>query len=326
MRVVIFTILLMSLTCAVTAKEIVLDSYSPAADTGISLFPYVFGSKSEVILQQSDDTREALVELDEVAIAQWFVSPGHYKVTKLRFFNRYYGSKTVAVWLDDGGAPSAPGGEYGSRNYTFTGTAWDWDNPIDMTSLNIELYFGVKFWAGIKSSPGRDPNIGLDNTNPDRGHSRDIGDGWEWRPGQDIMLRVYLNDDWDPPYVANQDPSPGETGVPYSADIVYHVKDDDAGIRSGSVTSDTLVVTDDTNGVVTGNYTANYTDLNDVVVTFDPDNNFSEGAVITVTVGPTGHEIKDAVGNVMDTETWNFTVTTAGVESVSVGEIKATWK
>ena len=326
MRLVIYATLLVMLTGAVSATEIVLDSCYEETMSGVSLFPHVFGGKSEIILQQSDDTREGEIDMDEVAIAQWFVSPAHCRVTKIVFFNRYYGTKTVAVWLDSGGAPSYPGGEYGNVSRTFTGENWMWDNPVHMVDLDIELYFGVKFWAGIHASPGRDPYIGIDKTNPDKGHARNIGSGWQWYGGQDIMVRVYLNDDWDPPYINGRDPASGATGVPYDSNIVYHVKDDDAGIKSGSVTSDTLVVTDDSKGVVTGDYSANYTDLSDITVTFDPHNDFAENAVITVTVSPVGHEIEDAVGNVMPTDSWSFTVTSAGIESASLGEIKANWK
>lgn len=326
MRIVILTILLASLTCTVTAKEIVLDSCSAVPEPGISLFPHVFGGKSETMLQQSDNTREALIELDEVAVAQWFISPIHCRVTGIEFFNRYYGTKNIAVWLDDGGAPSFPGGEFGNVSHTFTGNTWAWDDSLDTIGSTVELYFGEKFWVGIKSTPGRDPNIGLDNTNPDRGYARDSGNGWQWLPGQDLMVRVYLNDDWDPPYIDNRDPAPGETGVPYGANIKYHIKDDDAGVEYGSITSDTVVVTSSINGVLTGHYSVNYSDLHDVAVTFNPDSSFEENDVITVTVGPAGHAIKDALGNVMTTETWDFTVTSAGVESTSLGEIKATWK
>jgi hypothetical protein len=53
---------------------------------------------------------------------------------------------------------------------------------------------------------------------------------------------------------------------------------------------------------------------------------FANGSTVTVTVSPSGNAILDDLGNVMAEDSWSFEVIPAGVESASLGGIKATSK
>lgn len=138
------------------------------------------------------------------------------------------------------------------------------------------------------------------------------------------MARVFVDDtvsDGDPPYVEQQDPADGDTGVSPDADIVWHVNDD-IGIPLGDWESyvDFTVATARTD--VPGSITVTGTDPGyDLTFTFDPDDALPYGATVDVTV-----DAEDTFGNVMAQETWSFTVENdpeANVTPASVGVIKA---
>ncbi|MCP4229428.1 MAG: Ig-like domain-containing protein, partial [bacterium] len=151
-----------------------------------------------------------------------------------------------------------------------------------------------------------------------------------WYGNYDLMVRVKINDDMDGPYASGRDPADGATGVPVDSDIVFHIEDDDIGVDVSTINTDSVLVDMDVpvkgKIEVTGSITIDDTDPNDVIVTFDPDYDFEEGAWVTVTVSPSGNEILDDLGNVMAEDSWEFFVFMAGVDSASLGEIKAAFK
>jgi hypothetical protein len=137
------------------------------------------------------------------------------------------------------------------------------------------------------------------------------------------MVRAIVNDDMDGPYAADQDPADGASGVPVDSDILFDIEDADVGVDSSTIDGSSVVVTDDTKAAIPGSIGIDDSNPNDVHVTFDPDSDFTEGVTVTVTVSPSGNEITDALGNQMAEDSWSFTVEASGVESVSLGEVKA---
>ena len=125
--------------------------------------------------------------------------------------------------------------------------------------------------------------------------------------------------DTDAPYVDSSDPGDGDTGVDPNTDIDINLVDDGFGIDVSTL--DVQVSYDgktQINGDLTGD---NVVDFLDMDLTFDPDDPLPENTEITVTIWA-----EDLLGN-DDTTTWTFeTGDLVGIKSVSIGELKATFK
>ncbi|MCP4229310.1 MAG: Ig-like domain-containing protein [bacterium] len=281
--------------------------------------------RGEQILQMSDDSIDDFDSLHNFGIAQWFEAPIDCHVVGASFFYRLEGTKDVAVWDNAAGSPDLPGALSGSVSYYFPNSNWVWSDYIDLTGLGLTVNAGDKFWVGIDYSPGY-PHVGLDTNNPDYGHARTLnGTTWSFLPPYDLMVRVKINDDMDGPYANDQHPADGDTGVAVDADIFFDIEDTDAGVDSSTITTDSVVVTDNTKVIISGTLTIDDGNPYITHVTFDPDSDFTEGSVVTVTVSPSGNEMTDMLGNVMAEDSWSFTVFMTGVDSASLGEIKATF-
>ncbi|RLC42321.1 MAG: hypothetical protein DRH49_04020 [Candidatus Coatesbacteria bacterium] len=138
------------------------------------------------------------------------------------------------------------------------------------------------------------------------------------------MLRVFINDDMDPPYADGFDPADGDT-VPPDTNIVFHAKDDDVGVDSDTINTDSVVVT------VGGEPVPGSLDVSgdesDYTVTFDPDSDFTQGDTVIVTLSPEGNEITDLLGNPMETVEYSFNIGSyAVIVNSSIGVIKAEYK
>ena len=130
-----------------------------------------------------------------------------------------------------------------------------------------------------------------------------VGGSWSAYHGMfgAALVRVFIDDDMDPPYVDEQDPADGGAGAP-DTEIVFHCKDDDKGVDSDTID---FTAEDDTRAEVSGSLDVDDSDPNDVVCTFTPDSDLAEGT-ITCTVAGT---LADGLGNEMgDDDVWSFSV------------------
>ena len=254
--------------------------------------------RTEHILQQSDDTMELSWSMDYWAWAQWFDAPADCHVVGASFYTNGSGTKNVAVWDD---SSDLPGTLLGSESYAFSGS-WAWSPYVDLTGEGITFSNGDKFWVGFVYGAGSYPYMGLDTTAPNHGIAYFSGGSWIYISSWDLMVRVKIDDDFDPPYVDSQNPADGGWGTP-DTDIVFHCKDDDKGVNSGTID---FSADDGTKGDVSGSLDIDDSDPNDVVCTFTPDSDLPEGETITCTVPGT---LADDLGNEMgDDAVWSFGV------------------
>lgn len=181
---------------------------------------------------------------------------------------------------------------------------------------------------------------------PEDGNSGAPDDsGWMWFGGStwvdysdygygSMMIRGLVNDDMDPPYVDGQDPADGSDIEPDLDEIVFHAKDDDIGVDTGTID---FTVTDESKknsqsndlddientGVVPGDLNINDSDPNDIICTFDVDDgyDFTIGQTITCTVAS---GLADQLGNTMDSDVeWEYTVVPfESIQTTSLGNIK----
>jgi hypothetical protein len=287
-------------------------------------FPVIAG-REEQILQQSDDTADFLWSTDNWAWAQWFDAPADCYILSASFYVDENGTKYVGVWdNDDGGTYDLPGTLLGSVSHNFDyGGSPTWSDYVDLTDLGITLTGGERFWVGVVYAAGDNPYMGLDTTNPDHGAGYQTdGFTWQFSSSFDLMVRVKIDDDMDPPYVDEQDPAPDRTGgADPGTDIVFHCKDDDKGVDPGTIG---FTADDGTKADVSGTLDIDDADLNAVICTFTPDSDLPEGATITCTVDG---ELADGLGNEMGSDAvWSFTVGYVNVDEASLGEIKATYR
>lgn len=269
-------------------------------------------------LQQSDDDMNTFWGPTNRGAAEWFEAPAAGHVVKASFYVRHDGTKNIGVWSNLPGSPDLPGKFYGSASASFTGNTWHWSPYSDVTDIGATVENGEKFWVGIMPSEGVTPLFGVDLTDPDVGYAVFDG-GWSWVANGDLMVRVILDDDMDPPYIDEQDPADGEL-VPPDAIITFRCKDVDNGLDVSTVD----FAVEDGDGVeVSGVLDIDDADPNDVMCTFTPYDDLPKGT-ITCTVAGT---LADGLGNEMGAdEVWSFTVGYANVENSSLGEIKATYR
>ncbi|MCK4594790.1 Ig-like domain-containing protein, partial [bacterium] len=135
-----------------------------------------------------------------------------------------------------------------------------------------------------------------------------------------------------PPYVDGMDPDDGEVQVPLDSTIVFHCKDDDSGVdvttidfiaQDSSLTGGRALGIGSPNRVIDGNLDIDDEDINDVVCTFTPTDEFYEADTITCTVDG---DLADMKGNLLgDDWVWTFYTYDPefAVEETTWGAIKA---
>jgi hypothetical protein len=213
---------------------------------------------------------------------------------------------------------------------TFWQGAVGGDTWIEFT-LSNPAYIG----SGTHFFPMSDDNIeGLDNAPQDNQGPGPAGSAW-WYFGDNswydetyfgaMCIRVIVNDDVAGPYADQLDPAPGAT-VPPNTDISLHIKDDDIGVDSSTITADSVAITVG-GSPVAGTLNVDDSNINDVLVTFYPDADFNEGDTVVVTLSPSGFEIKDLLTNVMEEDSYEFYIGPyANIQPTSLGVIKASYK
>lgn len=136
----------------------------------------------------------------------------------------------------------------------------------------------------------------------------------------DAIERIIYGEssDTDPPYVYYQLPAEGATEVNPVTNIKVRMKDDGYGIDESTFE---MTVTAGGNPVAGDISEENQSNFLDYRIVFDPDDPLPTETQVTVSV-----EADDLVGNHMEDE-WSFTTASnPGIESVSLGEIKAVFK
>lgn len=107
--------------------------------------------------------------------------------------------------------------------------------------------------------------------------------------------------DGTPPYTEEHDPAPSATNVPIDTNITVHVKD------NFMVNSSTIVMTME-GEPVTPEIILVDSLMNDFKVVYDPQENFSYGQVVDVTI-----DASDLAGNAMTTDAYSFTTVVEGL-------------
>jgi len=331
MRYFLLTLLVFALVVPAFAKEIVLlpDEVGNASGASSMLgdLAPVFGGKGETIIGPfGNESMGYHYSSSTSDLGCDYIAPADCYIMEIGYI--FGSSGTVgnpfvaAIWSSDGGSSPLPDTELGNIACNVTVlSAWD---DFEITSMGLTLDNGDDFFAGLENN-GTATWLSFDNTSGTYHHYvYRSTTSWTWSSmNRNMNVRVIVNDDFDGPYASGQDPADGATSVPVDSNIVFHIEDDDVGVDSGSINGDSVVVTDDTKAAISGTLDVNDADPNDVIVTFDPDSDFTEGSEVTVTVSPSGNEITDDLGNTMAEDSWSFSVFLTGVESVSMGEIKA---
>ena len=145
------------------------------------------------------------------------------------------------------------------------------------------------------------------------------GYGGSYQTYIDAINRT-VDPDSDAPYVHYKSPSDGATNVDPATDIKARLTDDGYGIDLSSVTIE--VEYPGSGGPIAGTLSeesgSNFIYYKGV---FDPSSDLPLDTLITVTVNA-----EDLNNNTMTPEIWTFNTSATGVESASLGEIKATFK
>ena len=116
--------------------------------------------------------------------------------------------------------------------------------------------------------------------------------------------------DSTPPYTSSHNPAKGATEVPVDANIVIHVRDDDAGVDQGSIVLTVEGVEVTGSAVIIGT-PADYT------VTYNPPVDFAHGQSVQVTLDAMDLA---SLPNVMPTDIYEFITVPATAPSDSDGD------
>jgi hypothetical protein len=213
-----------------------------------------------------------------------------------------------ATWLDTGD-------DFGGY------TVLQVDGPL----TGFEIEGGTKYWLSINGAPYQSRWLVMPNQ-PEWWENCYIyfWDGFEyiWADsfyyyGEASACEFELHGTLE-----SEDPEVTETfphdsdfpsGVPVNTDITFHVTDD----LSGCDTDETTCTVEESGGPLSGALTFDDSDPLDVSFTWDPDDDYAEGASINVEV-----VTYDLAGNGPVTEEWTFTTGYVNILPASLGVIK----
>jgi hypothetical protein len=253
--------------------------------------------------------------------ASKFIAPYDCYVVAVRLtcFNSSGRNFYIDILGEDPGVPGKP-----NRDDSLLGgyeTFWEDPHSGD-TWVRFDLDTNPLLSTGDVFFPMSDDSIdGLDNAPQDNQAPGPDDSAWWYYGGSSwgdldffgaMLIRVYVDDDMDAPYSANQDPAPDETDVPIDADISFDIVDDDKGVDG-----DTIVVEVDGTDV-TGD--CDITDNGDgsFSVLYDPADDFGYEQTVEVY-----WSAADGLGNAGE-DSWSFeTEPEPNVVSTTWGQIKA---
>jgi len=238
------------------------------------------------------------------------------------------GSYSVALYIceDDGGLPDFDNPLYESDPYEPDYYS-DWDEHE--VSPPVQFDGGDICWV-LFSVPANSGHPISDN-NGNSGHSWISSDGYDWelmedQGGVDWCIEVYAEpgeppDDDEPPTITDTYPVDEDwpSGVPPEENFAgCHWMDGDPETNDGiDVEASSFDVYDADMDPVTGDLVIDDADLYDVIVDFEGDDPWEEGATYTVET-----ETFDNAGNSASDE-WTFDVGYTNIVESSFGAIKA---
>ncbi len=328
MKHVFLVLLVFALCIPALAREIEISHADAGGLSILSHFSPVFAGKGETELLWDDGTSvSSYFQNGYVPYATTFTAPADCHLVRYRYY--WYNGGNVDVdgllFADDGSNTPT-----GSTLFTVTGnsgtTSYDWFE-VDVSGEGVTYNNGDIFHPGWTWAAAGSWGVMLDSAvSGSYACWLTLSSNWYDYSGNYVhMMRVVVNDDMDGPYASDQDPANGAVSVPVDADILFDIQDDDVGVDSGTINANSVIVEED-GSPISGTISVDDGDPNDVHVTFDPDSDFGEGVSISVTVSPSGNEIMDDLGNVMAEDSWSFETWYDGIESTSLGTIKAEFK
>ena len=231
------------------------------------------------------------------------------------------GDVTMDVLEDSGGTPVWGSSLIGGSVPVYFDGSGGWKDSTDFDPL-------IFFYNGTVTHPGQEAGISSAGICSDTDTS---GSGGCWyyygswvdytNPFGHIMARLLVNDDTDGPYGDLYDPAGGDTAPP-DTNVVWHCYDDDIGVDSDTINTDSMLV-EVAKSKVSGTITITG-DPNDYEVTFDPDSDFTEGDTVNVTLSPPDYAILDLLTNSMEEVTYSFDIGPyTNIQPTSLGYIKA---
>ncbi len=241
--------------------------------------------------------------------ASKFIAPYDCKVVAVRLtcFNSSARNFYIDILGEDVGVPGKP-----DRNNsllggyeTFYEDAHGSDTWVrfDLATTPLLSSGDVFFAMSDDSIDGLD-NAPQDNQGPGPADSAwwyfDSGSWSDYDTFGAMLIRVYVDDDLSepdttPPFVADMEPTDGESDVPIDTEIVFHCGDDESGVDTATIdftVEDTSLSSNDRaigiggspNGDISGDLDIDDADLLDVVCTFTPDDDLPYEDTLTCTV------------------------------------------
>ncbi|MCX7021535.1 MAG: Ig-like domain-containing protein [bacterium] len=355
-----YLVVTLALLVLVGASQAKVQELAVSVDTGEALTIESPTSLGEhyVTVSPMPLTEEELYNDNGVAAYHWsggiagfaskFVAPYDCRVVAVRLccFNPSARNFFIDILGEDSGVPGKP-----DRNDSLLGgyeTFYEGSHGGD-TWVRFDLATHPLLSSGDVFFAMSDDSIeGQDNAPQDSQGPGPADSAWWYMGGSSwydydsfgaMLIRVFVDDDVSepdttPPFVADMEPTDGESDVPIDTDIVFHCGDDLSGVDTATIdftVEDTtlgasLVVSTGSAagsgaspaGVIAGVLDIDDSDLNDVVCTFTPDDPLPYEDTITCTVDGT---LADLSGNPMgDDFIWSFTT-----EANPIGVVQTTW-
>ncbi len=306
----VLTVAVLALPAAAVEYEITMDGVRSVVDN--------VPSNLTDVLRTFESRTETELFLDNGVIywshgglqgqASTYTAPADCHLSKLKLYLRNSGHTYYHDCYGDSGGTPNHNDSYFDAPIEYTPGSVGW-HEIDVGAEGVTFSNGEVFHPFMDdyNASGSSDNTGTISG----GSGGPAGSNWwrftsgSWSDYRMLfgaaLVRVFIDDDMDPPYVDEQDPADGGAGAP-DTEIVFHCKDDDKGVDSDTID---FSADDGTRADVSGSLDIDDSDPNDVICTFTPDSDLPEGE-ITCTVPGT---LADGLGNEMgDDAEWSFVV------------------
>jgi hypothetical protein len=242
------------------------------------------------------------------------------------------------VWYDVDGLTDPPGDPTGAdRHGPYTPESpsdYHVYTYVDLSGEDVIIEEGTCFAVGYDVTE-KGGHVAYNGYTTWAWYSGHWDPDYGWGATSLIQCRAESTDfDFEPPWVDGLDPADGESEMPFDTDIVFHCRDDETGVDTATIdftvrdatldgramsTAPVLGVTGYPVRTLPGDLDIDDSDLTDVVCTWDGDEDFVEGDLVTCTVDG---GLADLNGNETgDDFVWSFD-TVGAVENVSWGYIK----
>jgi hypothetical protein len=260
-----------------------------------------------------------------------FETTQDWTLEMVRFWLFYTGEQDIRVdiFSNSGGQPAGdPPGDLYNEEVAYSDITWTdtgdsmYGYPIykvDVPLTGFIIDASTRYWLGLQSLTGVYSSwLQLDR----QGcwydtHTYNDGDWYDpWgHHASEFELHGSLIDNEEPD-VTQTHPHDSDfpSGVPVGTNVTFHVTDD----VSGCDTDETTCIVEENGSPLSGDLTFDDSDPLDVSFTWDPDEDYAEGASIDVEV-----VTYDLAGNGPVTEEWTFTTGYVNIAPTSFGVLKA---